>query len=312
MKSLRQLLPSAGGLIVFEAAGRHLSFTAAARELGMSQAAVSYAIGRLEAQLSTMLFHREHRRIHLTDSGARFFADVSLGLSYIRKSAEDLRSVSAGAHVTLSASTAFASFWMVPRLQQFREDLPGIELRIQTAERDLDLVAEGIPLAIRGGRPEDWPQYEAQPLATEEVYAVCGASYRDRYGVPRTVEELLSHTLIHLEEPYRPAISWSEWLESAGVDGRKTPKGLQINDYVLVVQSVLAGQGIALGWKHLTDRLVESGLLVKVSDYSLDTGAAFCVVWPKGRDLPEPARRVRDWLGAQIDHDDREAPDAPA
>ena len=177
MQNLRRLLPSAGSLIVFEAAGRLASFTAAARELGMSQAAVSYAVRGLETQLGVPLFHRRHRQVRLTEAGTRFFADVSLGLSHIRKSAEDLRQLAVGSHVTLSASTAFASFWMMPRLQQFREDLPGVDLRIQTADRDLDIVAEGIPLGIRGGDPQDWPSYEALPLAPEEIFPVAGAAY---------------------------------------------------------------------------------------------------------------------------------------
>ena len=79
--------------------------------------------------------------------------------------------------MTLSASTAFASFWMVPRLQKFRDELPGIDLRIQTADRDLDLVAEGIPLGIRGGSAEDWPDYELLTIAAEEIYAVAGPGY---------------------------------------------------------------------------------------------------------------------------------------
>ena len=117
MQSLRHLLPSAGALIVFEAAARLSSFTAAGRELGMSQAAVSYAIKGLEAQLGASLFQRRHRQVGLTEAGGRFFADVTLGLSHIRKSAEELKALAGGLHVTLSASAAFASFWMVPRLQ---------------------------------------------------------------------------------------------------------------------------------------------------------------------------------------------------
>ena len=163
MRSLRHLLPSAGNLIVFETAGRLLSFTAAGRELGMTQAAVSYAVRSLEDQLGVKLFRRGHRQVLLTEAGDRFLADVTLGLSHIRKSAEALKALSAGSHVTLSASTAFASFWMMPRLQKFRDDLPGIDLRIQTADRDLDLIAEGIPLGIRGGTAEDWPDYELLP-----------------------------------------------------------------------------------------------------------------------------------------------------
>jgi DNA-binding transcriptional LysR family regulator len=299
MRSLRHLLPSAGSLIVFEAAGRLSSFTAAGRELGMTQAAVSYAVRGLERQLGVPLFQRRHRQVRLTEAGERFFADVSLGLSHIRKSAEDLRTLAVGGHVTLSASTAFASFWMMPRLQQFRDELPGVDLRIQTSERDIDLIAEGIPLGIRGGAPEDFPFYDYVPLAPEEIYAVAGASYVGRNGAPKSVAELTRHRLIHLEEPFREAATWNEWFRSAGINGAVANRGLLINDYVPVIQAVMGGQGIALGWRHLTERLVESGLLVRVTDHVMSTGKAFYIVWPKNRDLSASARKVRDWLAAQ-------------
>ena len=299
MQTLRRLLPPAGSLIVFEAAGRLSSFTAAARELGMSQAAVSYAVRGLEDQLGVPLFHRRHRQVRLTEAGTRFFADVSLGLSHIRKSAEDLRQLAVGSHVTLSASTAFASFWMMPRLQQFREDLPGVDLRIQTADRDLDIVAEGIPLGIRGGDPQDWPTYEALPLAPEEIFPVAGAAYAARFGLPRTVADLASHRLIHLEEPFREAANWEDWFRSAGLSFAVTGTGLRINDYALVIQAAMEGQGIAIGWRHLVERLLASGLLVRVTDHVMTTGKGFYVVWPKEGGLSDNARRVRDWLAAR-------------
>ncbi|QPC93715.1 LysR substrate-binding domain-containing protein [Mesorhizobium sp. INR15] len=299
MRSLRHLLPSAGSLIVFEAAGRLSSFTAAGRELGMTQAAVSYAIRGLEDQLGAKLFQRRHRHVSLTEAGERFHADVSLGLSHIRKSAEDLRQVAIGGHVTLAASTAFASFWMMPRLQQFRDELPGVDLRIQTADRDLDIIAEEIPLGVRGGEPKDWPNYHALPLADEEIFPVAGASYVTRFGLPDSLEGLASHRLIHLEEPFREAASWDEWFQSAGAKTTDLGRGLRINDYALVIQAVMEGQGIALGWRHLAERLLASGLLVRVTGHTMTTGKGFYVVWPKNQELAENARKVRDWLVAQ-------------
>ncbi|MBL9074087.1 LysR substrate-binding domain-containing protein [Tabrizicola sp.] len=299
METLRSLLPSINSLVVFEAAGRLGSFTSAARELRMTQAAVSYAVHRLEEHLGTALFLREHRRVRLSEAGARFHADVSIGLQHIQRSAQDLRAVAAGGHVTLSCSTAFAAFWMVPRMAQLRADLPEIDLRIQTADRDLDLVGEGIPLAIRGGDPGDWPQYQAAPLAAEEIYPVCGAGYLAGRDLPRMAAELLEHQLIHLEEPHRSAATWRDWFASAGIEGRRVPKGLQINDYVLVVQSVIAGQGIALGWRHLVEGLVDQGVLVRLSDHALTTGLQFHVIWPRAATLSRAALEVRDWLLAQ-------------
>ncbi|ESX81826.1 MULTISPECIES: LysR substrate-binding domain-containing protein [unclassified Mesorhizobium] len=299
MRSLRHLLPSAGSLIVFEAAGRLSSFTAAGRELGMTQAAVSYAIRGLEEQLGAKLFQRRHRQVSLTEAGDRFHADVSLGLSHIRKSAEDLRQIAVGAHVTLAASTAFASFWMMPRLQQFRDELPGIDLRIQTADRDLDIIAEDIPLGVRGGEPKEWPDYHSLPLADEVIFPVAGVSYVARFGLPANVKDLPSHRLIHLEEPFREAASWDEWFASAGVDIADAGRGLRINDYALVIQAVMEGQGIALGWGHLAERLLASGLLVRVTGHTMTTGKGFHVIWSRNRELSDNARKVRDWLAAQ-------------
>lgn len=299
MDTLRHLIPSINSLVVFEAAGRLASFSGAARELGMTQAAVSYAISRLEAQLGAALFLREYRRVRLSEAGGKFHADVSLGLSHIQRSAEGLRAQASGSHVTLACSTAFAAYWMVPRMAQFRADLPGIDLRIQTADRDLDLLGEGIPLGIRGGSPEDWPQYHAERLAPEEIYPVCSAGYLAQHPPPAQAADLLAHQLIHLEEPFRAAATWGEWFAAVGIAGQRVPKGLRINDYVLVVQSVLEGQGVALGWRHLIEGLVRKGVLVRLTDHMLSTGKHFHVIWPRETPLPRPAREVLTWLVAQ-------------
>jgi DNA-binding transcriptional LysR family regulator len=296
MDNLRHLLPSAGNLIVFEAAGRQLSFTRAAQELGMTQAAVSYAIRSLESQLGTTLFHRAHRAVTLTEAGRRFHADVSLGLSHIRRSAEDMRARGRANTVTLAASTAFASLWMLPRLHRLRDDLPDIDLRIQTADRDIDIRNENIELGVRGGRPEDWPDYESALIAPEVIEAVASSAYLDKHGMADSVAHLTQHRLIHLEEPFRTACDWRQWFRSAGVNGGTANRGLAINDYVLVIQAVMEGQGVALGWQHLTERLVASGLLRKVTEHRLVTGAAFHVIWPKGRPLSSQSKLVLDWL----------------
>jgi DNA-binding transcriptional LysR family regulator len=296
MQTLRHLIPSAGNLIIFESAGRLGSFTAAASELGMSQAAVSYAIRNLEAQLGQLLFQRNHRRVSLTQAGQRFHADVVIGLGHIRKSAEAIAATNADGHVTLSISNALASMWMVPRLQEAREALPGIELRLHTSDRDLDIVAENIPLGIRGGNPENWPTYDSRLFAAEEIVAVASPAYVERHGRPETATAFADHNLIHLEEPWRVAATWEDWLASAGVTKPAKSRGLLINDYVSVIQVALNGQGIALGWRHLVDGMIADGRLVIVSDHTLITGSAFYVVWQKEGVLSANAMKVRDWL----------------
>lgn len=296
MQTTRSLLPAVRAIVVFEAAGRHGSFTAAGRELGMSQAAVSYAMQALEARLGVALFRRRHRRVELTAAGERFLADVALGLGHIRKSAEMVSGLSGRMHVTLSVSAAFATLWMAPRLARARAALPGVDLRLHASDRDLDIVAEGFPLGVRGGDPAFWPDYQTAPLAREEIIAIAAPAWLERHGPILQPADLPSRALIHLEEPHRPAASWEDWLRSAGAPGRPFVGGFRANDYVTVVQAALDGEGVALGWRHLVDGLLAAGRLVQVTAHRLDTGQSFHVVWPRAHPLSENAERVRDWL----------------
>lgn len=296
MRNDRALLPVARAVVVFEAAGRLGSFTAAGRELGMSQAAVSYAVQALEAQLGAALFLRKHRRVELTTAGQRFHADVALGLGHIRKSAELVSGLAVKAHVTLSVSAAFATLWMAPRLARARAALPGVDLRLHASDRDLDIVAEGFPLGVRGGNPAQWPDCASAPLAKEEIVAVASPDFVARRGPFARPLDLPLDALIHLEEPHRPAASWEDWLASARVPPRRLPGGFRANDYVTVVQAALDGEGVALGWRHLVDGLIAAGRLVRITDHALRTGQSFHVVWPRDHALGENAARVRDWL----------------
>jgi DNA-binding transcriptional LysR family regulator len=198
--------------------------------------------------------------------------------------------------VTLAASSAFGSMWILPRLARLRAELPDIDLRIQTSIRDLDLDEEPIPLGVRGGDPANWPRYHSAVLAPEVVFPVASPGFLERRGHPTRPEDLLALPLIHLEEPVRAACDWSEWFASAGLRFPAQAKHLAINDYVLVMQAVLAGEGVALGWQHLIEEQLRSGALVAVGGHVLNTDLAFHIVWPRSKELNSQARRVRDWL----------------
>lgn len=301
MKSLRHLLPSPGALYVFEAAGRHLSFTRAADELGMSQAAVSYAIRQLEETLGVALFIRTHRRISLSEAGSRFYHDVSIGLDHIRQSAEALDAMRAARHITLSVSTAFAHYWMLPRLAKFRAENPEIDIRLQTTDKDVDLQSEGIALGVRRGSGL-WPGYHYALLARERFAPVASPAYLKNHGQPDTAAALMPHRLIHLEEAYRPRPDWRTWFNAHGLDIDDSEHSLRLNDYALVIQAALAGDGIALGWRHILQPLLDQGLLVSLFPDLETDDAAFYVLWRKGEKALTPhAARVRDWLLLQCE-----------
>ncbi len=296
MANLRRLLPSFRGLVAFEAAGRLGSFTRAGEELGMTQSAVSYSIKALEEEVGRPLFERGHREVRLTSAGSRLHTEVSRSLYQLAQGISTVRTVPDDNVVTISVSTAFATLWMAPRLQLMRTDLPDIELRLHTADRDLDIVAEDIPLGIRGGRPRQWPGYECAPFAAEEIVAVASPAYLEAHGMPHRPGDLLTHTLAHLDEPYRYAATWKDWLKSAGVTGAAPVRGTRANEYVAVLQMALDGDAVALGWRHLVDDFLKSGRLKQVTDHTFRTGNSFYVIWPRQRKLKENSARVRDWI----------------
>lgn len=297
MQSLRSLIASPSGLFAFEAAARLGSFTAAGRELNVTQAAISFAVKQLEQALGVALFLRHHKRIELSDVGERFFHDVAIGLNHIRRSAEELNRQRRDRHVTISVSTGFATFWMMPRLGNFRAAHPDIELRLLTSDKDVDLLAEDIDLGMRRGDGA-WPDYSAALLAPDEIYPVCSPAYRPK-SRGLDLASLVKLDLIHLEEPFRPRPSWADWLRAKGFAWHDAGAGLRLNDYALVLQAAMEGEGVALGWHHQVAESIKRGRLVRPTAATLVTDLGIWIVWPKRAPLSPAATAVRDWVVAQ-------------
>lgn len=295
MQSLWKLVSSPRHLLVFEAAARTGSFTRAAQELNVQQPAVSAAIKQLETSLGTALFARAHRSVMLTQAGERLFTDVAAAFDRIHQTAEMLSTRSAQRHVTLSASTAFAHYWMVPRLAQFHAAHPGIDLRLQTSEREPDIGAEGISLAVRRGHGT-WPGCESHLIAAEVISPIATPRVNAAAINLATVANLMNQSLIHLEEPVRERPTWADFFAHWKVPYTEPKTGLRLNDYALVLQAAIAGEGFAFGWQHVTEHLVAQGLLVRRDEWAWATGAGFYLVWSHTAPLSAEAKQVRDWL----------------
>lgn len=272
-----------------------MSFTRAATELGVSQPAVSLTIRQLEQAIGQTLFHRQHRAIRLTEAGERLYNEVSISLERILQIARDVNREPAAALVTLSVSTAFANYWVIPRLPRLHSSHPDIDLRLQVVDRDLDLEHEKVSLGIRRGRG-NWPGYQSSNIAREELLAVASPAYLARQGVPGSIEDLQQHQFVHLEEPFRPRPQWRDWFHSFDHDFVDTGEGLRLNDYALVIQAAMAGEGVAMGWRHVVDSLISTRLLVPVLPQSWITGEEFHLIWSDRTTLSESAQQVRDWM----------------
>ena len=295
MRELRRLVHSPHHLFVFEVCGRLLSFTRAAEELGVSQPAVSLAIRQLEDAIGQDLFERRHRAIRLTDAGERFFHEVSGSFERLLQAAREVNRSDDADLVTLSISTAFANYWVMPRMMRLHKSYPNIDLRLQVVDKDVDLEYENVSLGIRRGRG-GWAGYESASIAREEIYAVASPAYLASNSRPKTVEDLLTHQFIHLEEPFRPRPTWRDWFQSFDIEFTDKGEGLRLNDYALVIQAAMAGEGISIGWRHVTESLIKKRLLVPVLPQSWVTGEEFHLIWSDKTELSQSAQQVRDWI----------------
>ena len=170
-----------------------------------------------------------------------------------------------------------------------------LTLRLQISDREPDLDKENISLGIRLGNGK-WPDVRSARIADEVIFPVANpgvmASAKNLGSIPNLIEE----KLIHLEEPIRERPTWADWFDHHGVIKEKVTSGLRLNDYALVLQAAMSGEGFAFGWEHVVRNLIETKLLVGREDWAWRTGRGIYLVWSNRNQLIKQAEMVRDWI----------------
>ncbi|MCE8021417.1 LysR family transcriptional regulator [Halomonas sp. MCCC 1A11036] len=290
----RSVSPS--GLRVFEAAARHLSFTAAARELRSTQSAVSQQVRALEEQLGLPLFERIYRGVRLTEAGHALFVSVQEGFATIDRTIERLQHKHRHPHVNILTDFSFAAYWLMPRLPRFREQHPHIDVRIVTNQGVLDWRAQEVDVAIvfcdertlAGGVPL---------LIREEVFPVCSPSFLQRHGPIENLEALSQAPLLALTaEQGQSWLDWPSYFEQlAGTSYLESPE-LTFNNYTLLIQAAIAGQGIAMGWHGLVDDLLANGMLVGLKALRLRSPRGYGLIDARSDPPGKAKRALQEWV----------------
>ncbi len=298
MKELYKSIHSPKSLLAFEAAARLSSFTRAAEELNVSQPAISLSVKKLEKALGVSLFERRNRVIRLTETGERFYTDVSFGLMHILRSSQTIAGRVRHKHVTIKCSTAFAHYWMIPRLAEFKKVHPKIDLRLQVTERDGDDDEDSSVITYWRG-PESRAGYNLVKLASERIFAIASPNFLQENPTINSINSLVEARLLHLDEPYRLRPAWKDWFAHQELDFDDDGSGLRFNDYALVLQACLAGEGVAMGWEHVTSSLIKNGFLRRIGTEFYDIDYGFYACWPATVALNSDAVKVLEWLELQ-------------
>jgi len=284
------------GLTVFEAAARHGRFTAAAGELLMTQAGVSHHISQLEAELGVDLFVRRSRGVELTSAGAAFLETVEQGLKTLSDGVASARRQAGRKTLTILTDYGFAAWWLMPRLTTLGELLPGVEVQIATTQASIDTTDADFDVAIMFG-DGDWSSFHTTPLFAEEVYPVCAPSYLAGRAAPQTPAEIAALRLLHLRPVARDRwYTWAEWFNAHGVAADVGSQDLTFENFQLVLQAALLGQGVCIGWAPLIDDLVAGGGLVRLAAEPLRSARGYHIVEHTNRAYAANVAKLKAWL----------------
>lgn len=288
-------LSSLNLLRAFEAAARHASFKHAGDELCVTASAISQQVRQLEEQLGIALFQRHPRGLTLTDSGARYAADISPLLAAIDEATLRLQSGSQRHLLRVTLMPPLASRVVLPRLADFQSRHPDIELRLDTNVRNVDLAQRQADLAIRYGAPP-WTGCVFEKMADLFIQPICPPAVARELDLANQPLNLQHAPLVHMTE--RPD-SWPQFFSTLGLGAPTPAREFFVDDYPAAIEAAET-LGAALALLPLEKPLLASGRVCPVGPAIGPLPEAMYAVM-----LPEKAsdpaiRTFLDWLQTQL------------
>ncbi len=291
-------LPPLNALKAFEAAGRHLNFRLAAEEIGVTQGAVAQQVRGLEDALNAKLFERLPRGLALTEEGRKYLAPVQRAFRLIADATQEIRPQQAV--LTLSVTPSFAGKWLVPRLGEFMESHPDLDVRVVAGQGLANFQSDGVDIAVRQGRPPFGPGLTAELLFPFDVYPVCSPALQAGKHPIRKPEDLARHVLLHDAHGLWPV--FLEQMSQGQLEGGKPmaiSRALKFSQTSLALDAALAGQGVALASDPMVEDDLAAGRLCRPLEMTMKSEMGFYIVAPRSPRNAEHVNRMRDWLIAQ-------------
>lgn len=294
-------------LRVFEAVATRLSFADAADALHVTPAAVSMQVRALEDYLRAPLFRRRGRTTTLTAEGERLLPGVRRGLSALQQSMQQLRQDRAGGPLNISTLASFLQKWLLPRLPQFHDRHPHIELSIHTSRRPVDFNATDFHAAVRMSAAPSAGLYN-EKLMDEWFVPVCTPELLARFGPLRSGADLKRFPLLRSADE-----DWKLWLHPGSeVDWQE--HGAAFDDSLTVLAAAEQGQGLALTRWALVAQDLANGRIARASARIVPCPRAYYFVCPDSYVAMPKVQKLLLWLrekAAEFPRPDAAPADSP-
>jgi len=288
-------LPPLNSLRAFEATARRGSVTAAARELNVTHGAISHQIKALEESLGASLFERGGKRMRLSSQGALLLPAVTQAFGDIAAATARMQRPEASGTLTVTCVAGLLSFWLLPRLDGFTEQYPGITLNLsagndptRVADPDVDLVIVYGRSGLAGCWSRLWSPLRLFPVVSPSLLA----------NRPlRTVRDLRDHTLLHGDR----GDEWNTWLAAADAVDLTAGRQHFLGDARLSTEAAVHGQGVAVGDTITAAKLIAQGDLVMPFDLSVPANDGFFVACRNEMRTAPIVKAFVDWLFSTLD-----------
>lgn len=294
-------LPPLNALRAFEAAARTGSYVAAAEELGVSAAAISQQIRKLEDYLGKQMFIRMNNRVVLTDAGHAIREGTAAGLQMISDSTVQLVSDRSKSRLVISTIDSVAEKWLIGRLASYCRLYPDFRFELRVEPDPADFARHNIDLRI-GYDPGQYPEHSILLLEQDVVLPLCSPAYLERnpaaakIGMAAVPEDDLLHT--SWGESFGSHPTWHGWFVKAKLEPPLDTKGFQVGRSSLVLDLAREGLGVALGQKMMAMDDIAAGRLVALSDISIALGYPYCVAYPRAKGRKRHLVALANWLAA--------------
>lgn len=283
------------GVIEFCSVAETGSFTSAAHKLDTSGAQISRKVALVEKRLGVKLFHRTTRSVSLTQAGQIYFEQCRPALNALEQAelnVTQLQRIPQGL-IKLTAPVAFGEAFIAPLINQFLKRYEGIQVECRFSNDTLDIVDQGLDLAIRIGQLED-STLVAKKLATRQLYVCASPQYIRKYKAPTTIEELRDHQcLVGTQPHWRFNINGK--IHTMRVSGR-----IKYNSGNALHHAALAGLGLVQLPGYYVQQSLAQGQLVEVLSALRDKQEAVWALYPSNRNMAPKVRLLVDYLAEHL------------
>ncbi|MFE0839530.1 LysR family transcriptional regulator [Achromobacter insolitus] len=299
-----------GDLLAFVRVADTQSFTAAAEKLGLSRSAIGKCIARLEQGLGARLLHRSTRSVSLSDEGRVFYDHAQRILSEVDNATDAMasRKLAPRGRLRIDLPVSLGRLHIMPLLRDYLREWPEVEADVSFSDDYIDLVRDGVDVAIRIGGETD-SRLVRKVLAPHRLITCASPGYLERHGAPASPDDLSGHqTMAYTHAgalvPWRFAVNGQE--RGVHVAGR-----LRLGNTEALRDAALAGEGIAQLGAFLVGEDLRAGRLAPVLESAAPPGAPVCAVYPHRRHLAPKVRVLIDSLASAWSRGAPWAVDAP-